>query len=62
MNSLSNFKLAKHAPDFYEEPRPGGKKVDPLTGYRDKRHEFDGPFYATAEQLRVDEALKRHIP
>lgn len=47
---------------FDLDRNPVRSSGDSLTGYRDKRHEFDGPFYASAEQLKADEAMKHHIP
>ena len=64
--STFNLKLAKQAPDFYEEPRvtAGKAKRDPLEGYRDFRDSRDSAFYVPTdeEQIQANVANATHIP
>ena len=64
--STFNLKLAKHAPDFYEEPRVTGNRAkrDPLDGFRDRTHSRDSAYFTPSdpEQIQANVANATHIP
>jgi hypothetical protein len=47
---------------FDLERNPVRVSGDKLTGFRDRRFEFDSPSYSSAEQLKAHEAMRHHIP